>query len=110
MMNLKNTARATGLVVALIASTGVAYAQGGTPAEKPTPQARDSVGKAPEAAGQAAVQQGVHVTLPVKGLTKENASKAQAALAAITREIYSCPGCKGEFAKAGKCPGCGADM
>jgi hypothetical protein len=110
MLNIKNTARATGLVVALLASAGAASAQSGTPPAKPAPPARGVSDQAGGAAKQAKEMQGVEVTLPVKGLTKENAPKAQTALAAIMRETYTCSACKVDADNKGVCPGCAAEL
>jgi hypothetical protein len=75
---------------------------GQTPAAKaPAPaQGQDQPAKA----------QGTSLSLPVSGLTKENLSKVESAMAALSKEFYSCAACHVEHAKKGKCPGCGAEM
>jgi len=46
------------------------------------------------------------LTLPVVGLTVENATKAKTALEGLQVELFACAECKAQFAKTGDCPKC----
>lgn len=50
------------------------------------------------------------VSLPVTGLTKEDASKVQTTLTAMTHEMWVCPGCKGMQEEKGTCTSCKKDL
>lgn len=57
-------------------------------------------------AATAPVARGVEFTLPVKGLSSDNATKVQSALTALSTKEYTCPDCGHSQARAGKCAKC----
>jgi len=57
-------------------------------------------------AQEASAPQRVEVSVPVKGLTQENAAKAQQALANLQMTEFACDKCSFTQAEAGECPGC----
>lgn len=50
------------------------------------------------------------LTVPLKGLSKDNATKVETALAKLERNAFRCPTCEYFSAKEGECPGCGAAL
>ena len=46
------------------------------------------------------------LSVPVTGLTAENAAKLKTALEGLTTHVYSCSACSERYAMAGNCPGC----
>lgn len=73
------------------------------PAERPAAQ-----GEKARAENASAAQQ--RVSLPVSGLTAENAEKASAGLAAISHTQWTCPGCKYVGDQRGQCAPCKKDL
>lgn len=69
-------------------------------------RATDKPAKAVPAA--AAAQQ--KVSLPVTGLTADNAEKVQTALAALAHTAWTCPGCKATQDARGQCAACKVDL
>jgi hypothetical protein len=96
--------RAAIVAAALLLSSGIGFAQAGTPA------GQDKPAKAPEAAAAKPAQaESVRLSIPVTGLTKENSTKVESALSSLQREFFVCAaGCKGEHAQKGKC--CDTEM
>jgi hypothetical protein len=50
------------------------------------------------------------LTAPLKGLTKDNSAKVEAALTKLDRNGFRCPKCDYFSATEGECPGCGATL
>jgi len=71
----------------------------GTP--KPAQEAKATPASAPAQA---------KVSLPVTGLTAENAEKVQTALAGVSHTAWTCPGCKATSDAKGQCAPCKTDL
>lgn len=112
--SLTTTVRASSIALALVATAGLALAQQDAPTGKhgaaPAGQAHEKPAKPEGAPARPKEAPGVELTLPVKDLTADNASKVEMALAALSREAYTCPGCHTQQAEKGKCPGCGGEL
>lgn len=50
------------------------------------------------------------LAIPLKGITKDNAPKAEAALAKLDRNGFRCTTCEYFAKEAGNCPGCGTAL
>jgi len=79
----------------------------GTDKPKDAPAAQGEKGTPKPASAPAAQQK---VSLPVTGLTAENAEKVQTSLAAISHTAWTCPACKMVADEAGQCPQCKKDL
>jgi hypothetical protein len=76
--------------------------------EKPKDAPAAQAEKKPVAASAPAAQQ--KVSIPVTGLTAENAEKVQTSLSAISHTAWTCPACKMVADEAGQCPQCKKDL
>jgi hypothetical protein len=90
----------TKIGLCLVASSALVAAQDTGGQDKP--EARPVPAAAPIEKSDVQVE----VAVPVTGLTEENAAKVESALEGLKATLYTCAGCKGEFAKAGACPAC----
>ncbi len=50
------------------------------------------------------------LSVPVTGLTADNAAKVKTALEGLNTHVYSCAACSERYAMAGNCPGCLAGL
>ncbi|HVS17939.1 MAG TPA: hypothetical protein VMT18_05005 [Planctomycetota bacterium] len=73
------------------------------PVDKPAVQAERKTTPASAAAQQ-------KVSLPVTGLTAENAEKVQTSLAALSHTLWTCAECKLTSDEEGQCPHCKKDL
>lgn len=78
----------------------------GTLASQKEAAPKQEVKPVPAAAPLVMAQAKCDLTLPVVGLTADNAAKSKATLEAMQVELFACAECKAEFAKAGDCPKC----
>jgi hypothetical protein len=86
--------------LALASITSIAAAQEGV---TPAP----AQGKPIHAAARIAKSQDkVELSLPVEGLTADNAEKVKTMLGSLKAESYVCSGCEAAFAHKGDCPDC----
>jgi hypothetical protein len=89
------------LLAALVAAPALAGVQGDT---KPPP-AKPQVDKEAKPASMTKPAS-MELSLPVTGLTKENAAQVQTALKGLTATVYECPQCDATMAKSGECSHC----
>lgn len=78
----------------------------GTEKPKDPPAAQGE--KKPVAASAPAAQ--AKLSIPVTGLTADNAEKVQTSLAALSHTAWACPACKLVADEAGQCPQCKKDL
>lgn len=100
----------TSLAVLLV--TGISSAQTVRPkGQKPAVQARaqqqqKQAKPIPASAPLKRSKVEARLSLPVMGLTAENAEQIKSSLSALKVQVYDCDQCKAKFAKAGDCPSC----